>query len=147
MAKGRRSGPSGSSVAWRYDLAVDENWKDQPQVVRALLRVEMADGGVREFEAEHPTDVECHVEKSASLPRDWPVDLAEPVCIDPGAFWGVRMAFRASRDPRHVMTVRNETARSPLTVLEDVRALAVELTSRESTRTVGDVLTAVLDHG
>jgi hypothetical protein len=132
---------------------VSENW-NRPQVVRALLRVEMADGGVREFEAEHPTDVECHIERSAPLPDLWPVDLSAPLCIDPGAFWGVQLAFRASNDRRHVITVRNETARSPLTVLDEIRAKAQKWAAMDPaagplgmTRNhLGAELLAMLDH-
>jgi len=125
-----------------------------PQVVRALFRVEMAGGGVREFEAEHPAEVECHIERTVRCPEIQPVDLTVPGFIDPGNFWGVRIAFRASHDPRHKMEMRTEATRSPQAVLDEVRARAQEWADLSpstgnlaSRRAIGADLLRILDHG
>jgi len=101
-----------------------------PQATRAVLRVEFAGGKVREFEAEHPRDLECVIQEP---PRAFlsPLDLASPVMIASDTVIDVRLGFHASRNPRDKMEMRTEAARSPQQVLDEVRAQAEEWAQRD----------------
>jgi len=126
-----------------------------PQCTRALLRVEFTGGKVREFEAEHPSDVECVIE--TPLPREpWQADLTAPLAVTSAQVIDVRFGFHASRNlrGRHVMVMRTEAARSPQQILDEVRAQAVAWALNHPAadsplasmlRQVGDQLTALID--
>jgi len=79
-----------------------------PQVARVLLRIDYADGRVREFEAQKPYDLECTV--------DYPA-LGMPLTGDPLALpvmevTRVRLGFSANHHPRYLMVMRAEADES-----------------------------------
>lgn len=96
------------------------------------MRIEFADGRVREFEAAHPNDLECVIETPASR-RPLPVDLAAEL-FGAGDVTDVRLGFRASWDPQHRMVMRTEAARSPQQALDEVRAYAEHPSTHEPAR-------------
>jgi hypothetical protein len=76
-----------------------------PQVARVLLRIEYADGVIREFEAERPYDLEVSVEHP-ELARH--LLTGDPLAMPPGDVTSVALGFKANRDPRCPMTLRYE---------------------------------------
>lgn len=117
------------------------------------MRIEFADGKVREFEAEHPHDLECVI-SPPGFRKPLPVDLGSPLTPWAGEITEVRLGFSASGDPRHRMVMRTEGAKSPQTVLDEVRAKAQEWAGADcpggnlvSRRTAGEVLLKIIGCG
>jgi hypothetical protein len=82
-----------------------------PQVSRALLRIEWADGQVREFDAQQPTDLDVQISRPDRLTEHPLV----PAVIWPGDAVSVAVTFRANQDSRrHPFTIRIPEPRGPL---------------------------------
>jgi hypothetical protein len=91
-----------------------------PQAARVLLRVEYADGQVRELEVHHPHSFECKIEHP-----ELPMPLTgDPLAMPPVEATSVRLRFKASRDAccgpgcpgghyRHPIVLRHEAAVNP----------------------------------
>lgn len=77
-----------------------------PQAARVLLRIEYADGQIREFEAQKPHGLECTIEHS--LDR-WPL-TGDPLAFPPMEVTSVRLGFSANGDPRYPAALRTEAA-------------------------------------
>ena len=99
----------------------------QPAAARVTLRVEFADGQVREFTAPKPHKVEVKIYRP-----DWPwwPDAMSPLAVTDGQIASVEMKFEASPDPQYPIAVEAWAGDERVTV------------SREALRTV---LAASLD--
>ena len=78
-----------------------------PELARVTLRMEFADGTVREFDAPRPAHSEL------TIHQPWPgvseVRTTDPFLIDRGYPRSVDLSFEASHDARYPLAVRSYT--------------------------------------
>jgi hypothetical protein len=110
--------------------AMSTAFDPQPMPARVLLRVEWADGQVREFEAEKPHSLEFEVKTPL-----WPGPFApsSPLLIEACEVTSVKLGFKAGAGPaRHAIAMRTEASMSPQAKLAEIRELAESLGDRSS---------------
>jgi hypothetical protein len=88
-----------------------------PLVARVLLRVEWADGQVREFDADQPYDLDVRIGHPMPCPR-YPGEAWTEHPLAAEALWGgdaisLAVTFKANRDSyRHPFTIRDPEAQA-----------------------------------
>jgi hypothetical protein len=90
--------------------------QDVPQVSRVLLRIEWADGRIREIDAEDPYGLDVEIRRP-HMPLETPL---APVAIYSGEAIGVAVSFKAGM--RHPVMVR-EVPETVTVSREDLRAV------------------------
>jgi hypothetical protein len=80
----------------------------EPNVARVILRVELADGQVREFEAREPYGLECEVKRPGMFGDLTP--SLPPTYITAGEATSVKIEFKANFHRHSPITIRTEQA-------------------------------------